>query len=73
MHVYSLSFQDICLTSFSGSLAHLNVDKDTVVRLVKDLVALCGQGELEGNLSLACWDFSCFGHLNVTADQLDRL
>lgn len=63
----------MCLTSFSASLAHLNVDKDTMIRLVKDFVALCGQGELKGNLSLACWDFSCFGHLNVAADQLDRL
>lgn len=54
-------------------MSYLNVDEDAVVRLVQHFAALCVQGELEGDLSLACWDFSCLGHLDVAADQLDGL
>lgn len=57
----------------SASFTHLNVDEDAVVRLVQHFVALDVEGELEGDLSLACWDFSCFGHLDVAADELDGL
>lgn len=44
-----------------------------MVRLVQRFIALGVQGELEGDLSLSCWDFSRLGHLDVTADQLDGL
>lgn len=57
----------------SVSVAHLNVDEDTVVGLVQHFVAFCVQRELKGDLGLACRDFSCLGHLDVTADQLDGL
>ena len=55
------------------SLAHLDVDKDTVVGLIQHFVAFSVQRELEGDLSLSCWNLSCFGHLDVTADELDGL
>lgn len=55
------------------ALTHLNVDKDAVVGLIQHFVAFCLQRDLKGDLRLASWDLSCFGHLNVTADQLDGL
>lgn len=51
----------------------LDVDEHAVVRLVQDFVAFCVQGELKGDLRFTSRDFSCFGHLDVTADQLDGL
>lgn len=56
-----------------GPFAHLDVDEDPVVRLVKHLVPLCVERKLEGDLGLACWDLSCLGHLDVVANQLDGL
>lgn len=44
-----------------------------MVRLVQNFVALCVEGELKGDLGLACWDLSCLGHFNVVANQLDGL
>lgn len=55
------------------SLTHLNVNKDTMVGFVEHFVALGVQRELKWDLGLARWNFSCLGHLNVTADQLDGL
>lgn len=44
-----------------------------MVRLIQHLVAFGAERELEGDLSLACWDLSCLGHFNVVANQLDGL
>lgn len=59
------------LTSVSPT--HLNVDEDTVVGLVQNFVAFRVQRKLKGDLSLSCWNFSCLGHLDITANQLDGL
>lgn len=56
-----------------GLLSDLDVDEDAVVGLVQNFVSFGAQRELEGDLRLPCWDLSCFGHLDVTADQLDGL
>lgn len=52
---------------------HLDVDKDAMISLKQHFVALGLQRELKRDLCLACWDFTCPHHFNVTAYQLDRL
>lgn len=52
---------DICL-------AHLNVNKDAMVGFKEHFVAFGVQRELKWDLGLAWWNFTCLGHLNVTAD-----
>lgn len=61
------------VTLLEMSLPHLNVDKDAVVGFIEHFVAFGIQRELKRDLGLACWNFSCLGHLDVTADQLDGL
>lgn len=54
-------------------MTHLDVDKDPMIRLVQNFVSFCEQGELKGDLCLPSWDLSSLGHLDVAAEQLDRL